>query len=57
MSFCKVIGRASRVRKGQKIYSVLVDEANVKMVKELFERMDSKFPCKMKVIVERTRAT
>ena len=54
--FGKVIGRASRVRKGQKIYSVLVDEANVKMVKELFERMDSKFPCKMKVIVEKNKS-
>lgn len=51
--FGKVVGRASRVRAGQKIYSVLVDEANVKFVKELFERMDSKFPCKMKTVVEK----
>lgn len=51
--FGKVVGRASRVRPGQKIYSVLVDEPNVKFVKELFERMDSKFPTEMKVLVEK----
>ena len=49
--FGKVVGRASRVRPSQKIYSVLVDEANVKFVKDLFERMDSKMPGKMKTVV------
>ncbi len=53
--FGKVVGRASRVRAGQKIYSVLVDEANLKFVKELLERMNSKFPCKMKVAVNKNK--
>jgi len=51
--FGKVVGRAARVRKNQKIISVLVNEANVKFVKELFERMGSKLPTEMKVIVEK----
>lgn len=51
--FGKVIGRASRVRVGQKIYSILVDEANVPTVVKLLERIDSKMPGKMKVVVER----
>jgi len=51
--FGKVVGRASRVRANQKIYSVLVDEVNVKFVKELFERMNSKFPTEMKAVVDK----
>ncbi len=50
--FGKVVGICARVISNQKIYSVLVDEPNVKIVKDIFERLNSKLPCKMKVVVE-----
>lgn len=53
--FGKVVGVASRVRSNQKIFSVLVDKANVDFVKNTFQRVDSKLPCKMKVIIEENK--
>jgi len=50
--FGKVVGVAARVRSNQKLFSVLVDDANVEYVKKVFERLDSKLPCKMKVVIE-----
>ena len=55
--FGKVVGRASRVRAGQKIFSILVDEPNVTFVKELLEKNNSKYPCQMKVIIEENKDT
>ena len=50
--FGKVVGIAARVKSNQKLFSVLVDEVNVDLVRKIFERLDSKLPCKMKVVVE-----
>jgi large subunit ribosomal protein L10e len=54
--FGKVVGIAARVRSNQKIFSVLVDKANVEFVKNTFERLDSKLPCKMKVVIEENKS-
>jgi large subunit ribosomal protein L10e len=53
--FGKVVGRASRVRPNQKIFSVLVDEANIAFVREIFKKSASRFPCSMSVIVEENK--
>lgn len=55
--FGKVVGIAARVRANQKLFSVLVDEANVEFVKKVFERLNSKLPCKMKVVIEENKET
>lgn len=49
--FGKPIGRAARVRKGQKIMSLLVDENAVDIAKTAMERARSRMPCKVKVLV------
>lgn len=53
--FGKVVGRASRVRPNQKIFSVLVDEANVSFVREVLKKAASRFPCGMRIIVEENK--
>ncbi|MDD4050079.1 MAG: 50S ribosomal protein L16 [Candidatus ainarchaeum sp.] len=53
--FGKVVGVAARVKSNQKLFSVLVDEANVEFVKKVFERLDSKLPCRMKVVIEENK--
>jgi large subunit ribosomal protein L10e len=51
--FGKVVGRASRVRPNQKIFSILCDEQYIPIVRELLKKANSKFPCTMKIIVEK----
>jgi len=53
--FGKVVGRASRTRPNQKIFSVLVDKENTEFVRDLFKKAGSRFPCKMKVIIEENK--
>ena len=53
--FGKVVGRASRVRPNQKIFSILVDEPNTAFVREVLKKSASRFPCSMKVIVEENK--
>jgi large subunit ribosomal protein L10e len=53
--FGKVVGRASRVRPNQKIFSILVDEPNVPFVREILKKAASRFPCSMKVIAEENK--
>ena len=48
-SFGKAIGRSVRVKKGQVLASVLVDEAGVETAKEGLLRASSKLPCKVSV--------
>ncbi len=55
--FGKVVGRASRVRPNQKIFSVLVDEPNVSFVRETLKKSASRFPCSMKVTAEENKDT
>ena len=50
-AFGKPIGRAARVRPGQKIISVLVDEPNIKIAKEALLRAKSRMTCTVKVKV------
>ncbi len=50
-SFGSTIGRAVRVRPGQKIISILVDKANVETAKEALLRAKSKMPVKLNVRV------
>ncbi|MCX8158223.1 MAG: 50S ribosomal protein L16 [Candidatus Diapherotrites archaeon] len=50
-AFGKAIGRAARVRPGQKIISILVDEQNVEVAKEALRRAKSKLNCKIKIRV------
>jgi large subunit ribosomal protein L10e len=53
--FGKVVGRASRVRPNQKIFSILVDETNIDFVRNVLKKAASRFPCSMKVIVEENK--
>ncbi|MEM0359952.1 MAG: 50S ribosomal protein L16 [Candidatus Diapherotrites archaeon] len=50
-AFGKPIGRAIRIKKGQVLISVLVDEANIETAKSGLLRANSKIPCKCKVKV------
>jgi len=51
LSFGGAIGRAARVRPGQKIISVLVDESGVETAKKGLMRANAKMPVDMHVIV------
>ncbi len=53
--FGKVMGVAARVKANQKIYSILVDAQHIPFVKEVLDKYDSKFPCKMKVVIEENK--
>jgi large subunit ribosomal protein L10e len=44
-SFGKAIGRAARIRSGQKIFSVLVNEADAEKAKKALVNAKSRFPC------------
>lgn len=44
-SFGKPIGIAARVKKGQKLFTVSVDKANIKLAKKALERAAHKLPC------------
>ncbi len=48
-AFGKPIGRAVRVRPGQKIMSVLVDEPNIKIAKEALLRAKARLNCQLSV--------
>jgi len=48
-AFGKVIGRAARVRDGQIIFSVLIDDADKKKAEECLKMASSRFPCKVTV--------
>ena len=48
-AYGKPIGRAVRVRPGQKVISVLVDESNVEIAKTALMRAKSRFTCDVKV--------
>jgi len=50
-AFGKPIGRAARVRKGQKILSVLVDEPDVETAKKALMGSKSRFTCQISVRV------
>ena len=50
-AYGKPIGRAARVRPGQKVISVLVDEDNVEVAKKALMRAKSRFTCDVKVEV------
>ncbi len=49
--FGKPIGRAARVRKGQKILSILVSEEHLKPAKTALNKVKSKLSCKISVRV------
>ncbi|MDD3178434.1 MAG: 50S ribosomal protein L16 [Candidatus ainarchaeum sp.] len=51
--FGKVIGRSSRVRPNQKIFSILCDEEYLQIVKDLLSKVGSKFPCSMRIVAEK----
>ncbi len=53
--FGKVIGVASRVRANQKIFSILIDESSIPLVKETLTKVNAKFPCKMKIVIEENK--
>ena len=50
MSFGKPIGRAARVRRGQIIYSILLNKGQEKLVKDALLRAKSRFPCDIEII-------
>ncbi|MFH0906290.1 MAG: 50S ribosomal protein L16, partial [archaeon] len=51
--FGKITGRASSVRKNQKILTILVEEANVRTVKDILIKQNSKLPTVMSVLIEK----
>ena len=53
--FGKVIGRSSRVRPNQKIFSILCDEEYLPTVRQILSKVNSKFPCGMRTIVEENK--
>ncbi|MFH1391782.1 MAG: 50S ribosomal protein L16 [Candidatus Diapherotrites archaeon] len=50
-SYGKSVGRAARMRNGQKIYSVLVDSEDIEKAKKALLTATSRFPCKVTVDV------
>lgn len=50
-AFGKAIGRAVRVKKGQVLISVLVDEQHIETAKQALLRANAKLPCKVNVKV------
>jgi large subunit ribosomal protein L10e len=50
MSFGKPVGRASRLRDGQVVYSVLCTKSQKKIVKEALMRAKAKFPVDVEVV-------
>jgi large subunit ribosomal protein L10e len=53
--FGRVIGSSSRVRPNQQIISVLCDEHNIPLVKKVLTKANSRFPCRMKVVIEENK--
>ncbi|MEK6941857.1 MAG: 50S ribosomal protein L16 [archaeon] len=51
LSFGKPIGRAARVRPGQKIMSVLVDKENVELAKTALKRALSRIPSGISIVI------
>jgi len=50
-AYGKPIGRAARVRKGQKIFSMLIDEEFIEAAKKSLMQAQPKIPCKLSVRV------
>ena len=50
MSFGKPIGRAARIRKGQVVFSVLLNKGQKKIVKDALMRAKARFPCDVEVL-------
>ena len=51
-SFGKPIGVAARVKKGQAVFQVRVDKANLALAKQALERASKKLPCPCTIKVE-----
>ncbi|MDD3264193.1 MAG: 50S ribosomal protein L16 [Candidatus Nanoarchaeia archaeon] len=56
MSFGKVIGRAAQVRKGETIFRVHVDQAQVELSRKILGRISTKMPRGAKVVVKKITA-
>ncbi|MCD6093151.1 MAG: 50S ribosomal protein L16 [Candidatus Aenigmarchaeota archaeon] len=52
MSFGKPIGTAARLKKGQKIFEVRVNEGAVSIAKDALKRASHKLPLKYKIVIE-----
>lgn len=52
LSFGRAISRAARVKKGQKIITIYVDEENIPMAKEALRRAAMKLPLGTSTVVE-----
>ena len=50
-SYGKSIGSAARVKEGQTLIELRIDEANTKLGREALSRAAKKFPCSCKVVV------
>jgi large subunit ribosomal protein L10e len=55
LAFGTPIGRAARMRRGQPVIILFVDEKNVEVAKEALERAASKLPLPTRIIVEKVR--
>ncbi|MCC6039361.1 MAG: 50S ribosomal protein L16 [Thermofilum sp.] len=55
LAFGTPIGRAARMRRGQPVIILFVDEKNVEVAKEALERAASKLPLPTRIIVEKIR--
>uniref|UniRef100_A0A7C1NZZ0 Large ribosomal subunit protein uL16 n=1 Tax=Thermofilum pendens TaxID=2269 RepID=A0A7C1NZZ0_THEPE len=55
LAFGTPIGRAARVRAGQPVIILLVDEKNVETAKEALRRAASKLPLPTRIVVEKVR--
>lgn len=51
LSFGKVIGSAARVREGQTLIELRINEENLKLGREALVRASKKFPCSCKIVV------
>jgi len=52
MSFGRPIGTAARIRIGQRIFEVQVDDENINVAKVALKRASHKLPAKCKILVE-----
>jgi len=51
-SYGKSIGCAARVKEGQTLMELKINEANIKLGKEALSRAAKKFPCSCKIVVQ-----
>ncbi|MBN2459806.1 50S ribosomal protein L16 [Candidatus Woesearchaeota archaeon] len=50
-SFGKPIGIAAQIRKGQVLFEIHVDKANIPVAKEAARRIKSKIPCRCQLVI------